>query len=65
MYKNGGGGGISHLSSWENLSRGDLSVMAAELFFPRRMFTTLKLCLRAEGEQTKNLNQSSWNLGLH
>lgn len=57
--------GFAHLSSWENLSRGDLSVMAAELFFPRRIFATLKLCLRGRGEPKKSINQSfgrSWTL---
>lgn len=53
----GTGRGLTHLSSWENLSRGDLSVMAAELLLPRRRFTTLKLCLSVEAEQTKGLDQ--------
>lgn len=48
------------MSSWENVSRGDFSVMVAELFFLRRIFTTLKLCLRGWREPKKSINQCFW-----
>lgn len=50
---------MTHLSSWENLSRGDLSDRLAELVFPLRILTTLKLCLEENTESYQNIKTDS------